>query len=240
MKGLLIGYGEIGKGVSAILTEHHELIIYDKKYENINDPCSVTGAVDIDVLLIAFPYDEHFLSEVLFWKGVARPKATIVFSTVPIGTCTALLACHFPIEAKHPHIERDIRLNNNSWFGGTNEIAIKFMKNAGFKFRIIDDPRHTEFLKLRSTSIYGVNLEFARYSENVARQIGLDYSLITQYDKDYNELVVTRGNPEHQRYVLTAPEGMIGGHCVVPNAKILDSQFPSDFLKMIYNGGEDK
>lgn len=235
MVAVLIGFGEIGQGMYNILSGTHDIAIYDH-YKQIRK--GNLGAADI--LLIAIPWTDEFNAIVDHWRARVDPISVIIFSTVPIGTCKGLGACHFPIEAKHPFIERDIRLNKKCWFGGTDRRAIQFLEEAGLKFRILPDSNHTEFLKLRSTSLYGINLEFARYSACVAKELGLDYEHIIQYDQDHNDLVVERGTPEHIRYILTPPQGMIGGHCVVPNARILDSQFPSLFLKEIYREKKDE
>jgi hypothetical protein len=43
-------------------------------------------------------------------------------------------------------------------------------------------------------------------------------------------LVEERWTPNHIRPVLNPPVGNIGGHCVVPNAEILNRMFPSALL----------
>ncbi|MDD4931651.1 MAG: hypothetical protein PHG66_05930 [Candidatus Colwellbacteria bacterium] len=240
MRALLIGFGEIGEGVHSILSNYHEIAIYDK-----NKAIEPAFKDNVEVLLVAIPWfpghydieamaaaenEPGFIDTIKAWQEEINPKATIVFSTVPIGTCKYLGAVHFPIEAKHPHIKRDLLLNRNCFMGGHNQIAEEFMQQAEFKFQVLDKPEHTEFLKLRSTAIYGVNLEFARYCGKIAKELDLDYDNVIDYDKAYNILVMERGTYEHVRYVLTPPEGMIGGHCVVPNAEILNRAYPSPFL----------
>lgn len=245
MKALLLGYGEIGKGMYEVLSKVHEVAIHDPAKGFVVNPLPQWSR---DILLVAFPFkdEKSFYRDVYFYQEMVTPRVTIVFSTVPIGTCHNLTiwgpieACHFPIEAKHPYISRDILLNQHHWLGGDNEDAKAFLSEAGLKFRVLENPSHTEFLKLRSTALYGINIEFARYSDEVAREINLDYSVIRDYDRFHNELVVKRGTPEHTRYLLDPPEGNIGGHCVVPNAKILDGQFPSVLLKEIYREKEKK
>jgi hypothetical protein len=46
---------------------------------------------------------------------------------------------------------------------------------------------------------------------------------MTDFNKTYNAGYVLK--PNVIRPVLYAPSGKIGGHCVVPNAKILISQY---------------
>jgi len=224
MKTLLVGYGEIGSGLYEVLSKKHQIMIYDPDKKKFGGNLQA-----IKILLVAIPYSDNFENNVRQWQKI-NPKATLIFSTVPVGTCSKLKALHFPIEGKHPHIARDLELNRHHFLGGHNEIIETFLLDAGLQFTILDKPEHTEFLKLRSTSYYGVCIEFARYSKRVADQIGLTYSAIKEYDHAYNSLVEKRGTPEHIRPVLDPPEGEIGGHCVRPNAEILNRQFPSALL----------
>lgn len=234
LKALLLGYGEIGKGMYEILSKVHTIQIHDPGKGILKTDDYGSGGI----LLVAFPWSDDFVDIVNFWQTYLHPKATIIFSTVPIGTCSTLNACHFPVEAKHPHIARDVMLNDNCYLGGWDETVHRFLKDAGLRFRALMSPVYTEFLKLRSTAIYGINIEFARYSNEIAQKIGLDYQTIKEYDIAHNALTAKRGTPEHSRYILDAPEGNIGGHCVVPNAKILDEQYPSVLLKEIYKEKE--
>lgn len=230
MKALLAGFGEIGKGMYEIFSKVHEVKIIDFTK---GESAIITK---VDILLIAFPWSTNFDKDVIYYQTTTKATATIIFSTVPIGTCKRLNACHFPVEAKHPHIGRDVMLNKSNFFGLAegNKGALDFLRMSGINYRTLLNTDWTEFLKLRSTAIYGLNIEFARYSHGVANQIGMIYDVIKEYDQAHNELTAERGTPEHSRYILDPPEGQIGGHCVVPNAKILDQQFPSVFLKEIY------
>ncbi len=230
MRALLLGYGEIGSSIYAIFHERHDILIHDvdKGYD-----CA-DNLDNIDVLLVAIPYSENFVSIVREFQEKTQAKGTLVFSTVAIGTCSALNACHFPVEGKHPNIANDMRNNRHHWLGGDNKEVVEFLSITGIPFHQLAKPEYTEFLKLRSTAYYGVCIEFARYCKQVADAIGLGEIYIQQYDEAYNLVVHHRGDARYIRPVLMAPNGMIGGHCVVPNAKILDSQFPSPFLKMIY------
>lgn len=235
MKALLLGFGEIGSSVYSVFSEKHDIVIYDPAKGYSDKPDN-----DVQLLLVAIPYymEGEFEQIVQMWQEKIRPQGTLIFSTVPIGTCTKLNACHFPIEGKHPNIARDIVANQNHWLGGYNAYVIQFLDQSGLKYRHLKQPEHTEFLKLRSTSYYGICIEFARYSKQVADQLDLDQQIIYQYDMGYNVLVQGRGDWRFVRPILSAPEGNLGGHCVTNNSKILDKQFPSEFLKMIYSEKE--
>lgn len=230
MNVTIVGYGEIGKAFEEVLKPTAEVSIYDKMDWEINGTNN-----NVDVLIIAFPYDEFFKSEVWKYKNHFNPKKTVIVSTVPIGTCRELEAIHSPVEGKHPRLADSIR-KGTRWVGGSNAFNVtQLFEEANLEVRQVKESEFTEFLKLRSTSLYGVNIEFARYSKSVANKIDMDFELVKEFDRDYNNLYKELGMSQFQRYILDPPEGKIGGHCVVPNAEILDKQYPHNYLKDIYD-----
>jgi len=228
MKALLVGYGQIGRAVAEVYGIQHDITIYDT---GLKEP-EPDGS--FDVLLVAIPYSQDFVDIVNGYRQRHCARATIIFSTVAIGTTRQILgAVHCPIEGRHPDLAESLQ----QWpvfMGGVNALTELFFKEAFREPVVLECPEWVEFLKLRSTSLYGVNIEFARYTESVCSDLSMDYELVRLWDESYNDLYQELGYPEYQRYILEPPEGDIGGHCVVPNARILDKQYPSPFLKEIY------
>jgi len=165
-----------------------------------------------------------------------KSKHTIIYSTVPIGTCGLLDVTHSPVEGRHPNLEKSIRTMVR-WLGSKNKSELDFFdklfKEKNIKTRLVDSPEFTEFLKLRSTSKYGVNLVWADYEKSVADDLGMDFELLKEFDRNYNELYEKLDEDWAKRYVLDPPGGKINGHCVVPNSILLDKQYPNQMLKMI-------
>lgn len=233
MKCVLAGYGEIGKAVAEVYGGAHEIAIMDGKQGY------VVHRHQTDILLVAIPFNSEFVGVVTEYQKIFNPIATIIFSTVAIGTTEQIPdAVHSPVEGKHPNLAESIRLMPR-WVGGQNETAVEFLELFHPVMRVVRNPKATEALKLMSTSKYGVNIEFARYQKQVSDAVGMDYELVKAFDQDYNELYRELGYPQYQRYILDAPVGNTGGHCVVPNSKILDAKYPSVFLKEIYKDKED-
>lgn len=231
INALIIGYGEIGRGLYSAYSDTHAIDVYDIAFKELPE-----GSYDI--LLIAIPYSDEFVEIVNGYRKEYRPRATIIFSTVPVGTTSCIMgAVHSPVEGKHPMLADSIRLARR-WVGGYNKTVENFFKEAGVKPVFVDRPEYTEFMKLSSTALYGLNIEFARYRKKVCDILGMDFNLVKGFDEDYNELYRELGMPQFQRYILSPPEGNIGGHCVVPNARLLDAQYPSIFLKEIYRDKE--
>ena len=239
-KCILIGYGQIGKAVYGVFSKYHNILIHDpfisKKYV-------VKKGIKADILLVTIPYTDNFITQIKkYQKQFRNIKSTIIFATVAIGTCKKLNATHSPIEGKHPNLIKSLRIGKR-WIGGATEKTLKFFIDAKYKRKDISlfpEASWTEFLKLRSTSLYGLNIEFARYSKIVADKLKISFNAIQEFDKDYNTLYKKLKMPQFSRYILTSPKGNTGGHCIVPNAKILDKQFPSIFLKEVYKNKNKK
>jgi len=229
MKALLIGYGEVGEGISEAWMDYHDIIIHDpdKGFYGIG------AAIDSEVLLVAIPWSDKFTETIDKYKSEFEKSPTvIVFSSVPIGTCRQIPAIHSPIEGDHTNMVRSIQ-SHKRYMGGYSETAYNFFREANCDVVCLGRPEHTEFLKLRSTTIYGVNIEMARYSKAIADELELSYWNIKDYDEEYNRLVRETDRSDKQRYILDAPEGRIGGHCVIPNAKLLQKDYPNELVEYI-------
>ena len=227
---VLVGYGEIGKSVFETFSKFHDIAVHD-----LDKGKDATKKVtNTDILLVAIPFSNDFVDIIKEYQEKFRPGTTIIFSTIPIGTCALLGAVHCPVEGKHPNLAKSIR-ETDKWLGGESECAKTFLTEAGFKVIEVEKPDYTEFLKMQSTTNYGLMIEYARYVGACCDQIGLDYELVKKFNGWYNTLYAdVLVMPGIKRYILDVPTGDIGGHCVVPNAKLLDDIFPSPLLKEIY------
>lgn len=231
MKCILVGTGEVGQAVHEVFSPHHLIDTYDLKDER-------KPVGPYDVLLVAIPWSEAFVDSVNAYRMEWKVRCTIIFSTVAIGTTRRIPgAVHSPVEGKHPQLARSILLMPR-WVGGKNDAALRFFRAAKIEPKIRHKPETTELLKLQSTSNFGLQNEYARYVNAVCVAEGVDYNDVKEWSKDYNLLYERLGFPQYCRSVLYPPEGIQRGHCVVPNARILDKQYPSVFLQEIYRDKE--
>jgi UDP-N-acetyl-D-mannosaminuronate dehydrogenase len=230
MADLVVGYGEIGHAVQEVVCPEAKTVDTNKRNYKV-------GAVN--VMHICFPYTEKFIETV--WDYVARfqPQRIVIWSTVPIGTTRKISskAIHTPVESKHPKLASGIKLMPR-WIGYNDDNSAKFFedyfKKAKLKVKLVKDTRITEALKLLSTTEYGINIVFADYKKRVFDDIGADFELTKEWNRNYNQLYRELGlHNRFQKFVLDAPEGKIGGHCVMPNYKLLNEQYPDDLLKML-------
>lgn len=228
---LVIGMGEVGTALYKVLNRSKVVYARDvKQTDHDND--------QISVLHIAFPYSMDFVNQVRNYIELYSPDLVIVYSSVPIGTCAQIgeNIVHSPIEGKHPSLEDSILISPR-WLGCIDPVAleqaVQFWVVLVSTVRTLASANFTEFLKLRSTSKFGLNLAWADYEKQVADELGMDYSALQNFDIDYNILYQQLNMNQFQRYILAPPEGVIGGHCVVPNAELLNEQYPSPMLDEI-------
>lgn len=212
MKHLIVGYGEVGKALHKVLGEAY--IIDGDKLLSTNE------LKPVDVVHICFPYSKNFKEEVNVYKKLNA--LIIVHSTVPVGTCDELGVTHSPIRGIHPYLEKGIR-TFVKYFGGkeAHKAALIFF-DLGIKTREFKDAKITEALKLWDTTQYGrlIMLEKEIHQWCVDHNVDFEEVYINA-NKDYNEGYVKLGRPDVVRPWLTHMDGPIGGHCVVPNAKLL-------------------
>jgi hypothetical protein len=226
MKAVLIGFGEVGKGIYEAFGKFHEIQVHDPALREFAMPC------DYDIMLVAIPWSDNFIKIVKDYQAMFKPKATINFSTVPIGTSRKIGAAHSPIEGRHDRMAEYL-LNHIRWIGGADKFVLRFFDKIPIQAFPIHRSEMTEFLKLRSLAAYALAIEFERYSGRICELIGDDHLGVKIYDRNYNSLNENMGLFDLQRYILDPPEGRIGGHCVIPGVKLLNSQFPDPLLARI-------
>lgn len=212
MKHLIIGNGEVGKAISNIFN--------CEAIDKIENDCKETY---YNIIHICFPYSDIFEEEVKKYQIIFNPKYTVIHSTVPVGTSRKLNAIHSPIRGIHPNLEEGIR-TFDKFIGGekASEIAEEF-KRAGLKVTLFDNPETTEAMKLFDTEYYRVCIEFAHRVKRYCDKHNLNYSEVYRLANiTYNQGYARLEHPEFIRPVLEPIMKEIGGHCVMPNKKLIE------------------
>jgi hypothetical protein len=229
---LIVGFGEIGKAVKeAICPEALVFDISQPNYDKINGH-------RFEVMHICFPYSDNFVQFAQEYIDRWQPEHIAIWSTLPIGTTKQVSdkAVHSFVEGRHPVLAKSIRLMPR-WVGHNDQAEADFFKDyfesKRLKVRLVNNTDHTEALKLMSTTKYGINLVYTDYVKRIADDLGMDFELTKQLDKDYNQLYKELGMPQFQKFVLDAPNGAIGGHCVRENSILLNQQYPDMLLERI-------
>lgn len=216
-RSVIVGAGEVGNALLEVLFEYQP---------QLHDPTKGLIAFDadyIDYLHICFPYTDTFVEEVKNYQLQFHPKHTIIHSTVPVGTTRQVGATHSPIRGIHPHLQEGIK-TFVKFLGGeeASEVADYFRK-AGLKVMLFDKAETTEAMKLFDTEYYRVCIEFAHKVKKYCTEHDLNFhEVYTLGNLTYNDGYTMLDHPEFVRPVLQPIMLPIGGHCVMPNKKLLE------------------
>lgn len=210
MVHLVVGYGEVGRALGKVLGKH----LYAERRGG------TWKGQKVDVVHICFPNSETFSEQVKQFKNVA--PLIIVHSSVPVGTCDKLGVVHSPIRGVHPNLEEGIRTFVKYFGGKKAEEAGLIFFYLGLNTKIFEKAKTTEALKLWDTTQYGRLIMLEKEIHAYCEKNGLDFDAVyTQANIDYNEGYTRLKMPQVVRPYLKHVEGPIGGHCVLPNAKLL-------------------
>ncbi len=219
MKSIIIGSeGEVGMALFNVLTEQYDLFIVDKKRpDNLKEN-------EFDIMHICIGYSEDFISIIKEYKARFNPVYTVIHSTVPVGTCRQIGTdvIHSPIRGLHPNLEGGIR-TFPKFLGGEQASGVAdYFRRVGLKVILFDKPETTEALKLFDTEYYKTCIEFTQRVKMFCDKHNLNFSEVyTIPNQTYNEGYTKLGMPEVVRPVLQPIMKEIGGHCLVPNSKLI-------------------
>jgi len=216
MKTLIIGKGEIGTALYNILKEVYFTEIRGRENLDCNP----------EILHICYPYSEDFIKITQKYIQQYQPKFIVIHSTVPIGTTRQLgeNVWHSPIRGIHPQLEKGLKTFTKYVGGKYNYFLDEYFLDAGIQCRFITTPENSEALKLWDTTQYGVMIMLQKEIYKWCKENNVDFNIVytyanQTYNKGYKELDMEYVN----RPILKQIDGKIGGHCVMNNAKLLDS-----------------
>jgi len=234
---LIIGAGEVGTAVFNVLRKHYPTFIRDKED-------GLEGR--FEVLHIAYPPAKGFVQTTKKHAEKYKPRLVIIHSTVPVGTTKKIgtMAVHSPIRGMHSkshhpgtnHMGKQSKVRGDSvyfaktiknfvkYFGGPKaEIAAAYFSEIGVPTRCFNKSETTELAKILDTTYYGWNVIFAKEVKRICDKHSLDFDEVyTIPNQHYNQGYKKHGLRHVVRPVLKHIPGGIGGHCVVPNAYLLD------------------
>lgn len=245
MKCFVVGQGEVGTAVTTLLRIAHDVVVYDSK-----TPGELPDLVAVESLHICIPYvneSQFFDACNLYIAACPNLRCIIVHSTVPVGTCRKLSphACHAPVHGVHPNLVQGLRTFPQYLGRSVHESAaisayaclktahfggfITFPDRSAEPIYRVNNTETTELLKLCCTLQYGWNIIAEKAIHDLCQQYGADYNVVYGWNDYYNVGYERLGKPEVCRPHLRHFDGPIGGHCVVPNAKLLPGPM-SEFL----------
>ena len=232
----ILGVGEIGKSIVQLYNlQETRLHLQDVGMDYL-----FCEDAELDVVHVAIPCTKQ-LDFVVAVKdaitGHGRP-VVIVHSTVPVFTTlmlrtAGLRAVHSPVRGTHPNLSESL-LRFEKLIGSDDLddglAAMNELLSLGIPARLVAGSKTSELAKLLDTTYYGVCIAFHSYAEALCKREDVDFDVVmTQFNESYNE-GYAKEKPQVRRPVLVPPAGEIGGHCVIPNAKLLQEQYGEHYL----------
>ena len=235
-KVLVLGLGEVGKPLYEIILESggYEVYGYDvhsektiHKLDEIKKP--------IDIMHVCFPCvsKDEFIDSVVNYVFLFSPSLVIINSTVPVGTTEEIYAktgvdiAHSPIRGVHVRMKRHLRFWTK-YIGAINERASKkavdHFRKIGLKVKILKSPKETELAKLFETVYRALLIAWWQEMHRISRRFNADILHIADFIADTHKVLGDRP--------VYYPD-FIGGHCLIPNTKLLKECCNSKFLDLI-------
>jgi len=225
----IIGYGEIGQAIK-------KLYPYPVKTKDLKDDIDLTGT---ELMHICIPYGDVFVSNVCDYIGQYTPKTTIIHSTVPPLTTQTVIqktkarVFHSPVVGIHPYLLEGL-LTSTKYIGADTpcDDIVDHFKSLGVSTKVVSS-KTSELAKLLSTSYYGLCIAWHGEMKKMCDKLDVNFEeAVTNWNNNYNTTYKKLCKPNVIRPTLYPPK-KIGGHCVIPNAEILNNLFESPALDLI-------
>ncbi|MBI2644462.1 MAG: hypothetical protein HYW95_03085 [Candidatus Wildermuthbacteria bacterium] len=237
----ILGFGEVGKAIARFY-----------KNPKIKDLKRDDGLEGSTIFHVCIPWNGKFLNIVKEEIEKIKPKLTIIHSTVAPGTTRNLNAMlpkglagtvvHSPIRGDHPYLYRGVKLFLKYIGADDKKIALfaqKHLCGLGMKIKIFYPSATTELGKLFDTTYYGLCIAWHGEMKKICDKEGVDFAeAIQDFNRTYNEGYKKLKKEHVVRPVLYAPNPLIGGHCVIPNVKILKQFYQSKAFDLILEYGQ--
>lgn len=240
----ILGYGDVGKAIADICKEAgYNVYIRDLERDQLPDK-------QIDYLHITIP--EKSASEFIKTSvGVIKefsPKLTIIHSSITPGTTKCihekvnLPMAYSPIIGVHTHLKDSIRNYFPKMVAPADAVskyeAARHLKSMGLKVIMFDNPSDLEAAKLLDLIYYGWNILYCKWTKKFCDDMGLDFNNVyTKYNRIYNQ-GYEKLMPDVVRPVLIPRKGPLGGHCLIPDTKLIHDIYQSELTEYILHQNE--
>ena len=238
-KILIIGLGEVGKPLYKILSENFTNVYgYDSdRSKTIHELKAIPKPIEI--MHIAYPYTGgEFIDSTINYIRSFNPRLVIIHSSIPprttrlIQSKTDSVIAYSPVRGKHPDLKEHLRFWTK-WISAVNqagiELAKRHLEEAGFKVKVAKDPESLELAKLWETIYRAAMIACWQEIHRISKDLGADIKVIAEFIQEVHEVLGDRP--------LYYPD-VIGGHCLIPNTRILAEIVDSDLLSFILKSNE--
>ena len=237
---LLMGNGEVGKAIKQVEEEAENEV-------HVLELNTSPDLNDYDVMHVCIPFSESFKNDVSMAAVRYAPKLVIINSTVPAGTTDEIKkminnanfnipVVHSFVRGIHPDLYEGIK-TFVKYVGGTQDdcnLASAYWTSLKIESRRIGSAEECEVAKIFSTTYYSWNILFAKQVDRICKKNGWNFNNVyTEPNLTYNDGYIELYKPEVVRPVLTAPKGILGGHCCAPNFELLPESKLKEFCKIL-------
>lgn len=230
-KVIVVGLGEVGKPLLSLISSGYDAVGVDLS--------PVPAAGPVDVLHVCYPFQiKNFISETARYIDVYKPALTIINSTVAVGTTRAIAertsraVVNSPVRGKHARMFED--LSHYTKFIGAidpsaGKQAAEHFERVGLRTKVLSSPEASELAKLTETTYFGLLIAWAQEIERYCDHFGSDFQEVASFYDEVKFFPSVKYFP-----------GIIGGHCVMPNIRILNKCKRSAILEAIQASNEMK
>jgi UDP-N-acetyl-D-mannosaminuronate dehydrogenase len=234
----ILGYGEVGSSLKGLYDLKNIKTVVKDKEDQIKFCC-------LEVLNICIPFSKDFTKIVIEEIKQSNAQLTIIHSTVPIGTTSSIhkelnsrcCIVHSPVRGNHPNLTKSLQTfvkYIGSPIPKALSLATTHLRKLDISVSSCNTFEKTEAAKLLCTTYYGLCIAWHNEIKNVCEQFDVDIDFIKDWNLTYNEGYTSLGQEQFNRPILNPPENhKIGGHCVMPNAEMLDTVISSALIKEI-------
>jgi UDP-N-acetyl-D-mannosaminuronate dehydrogenase len=248
-KVLVVGLGEIGHALFALLKKEDSFTVYGLDSDEAK--MRATGQAkrklpnEVDTMHVCLPckIQEKFVDTVAKYAKQFKPKLLIINSTVPPGTTKKIyeqyncLVAHSPVRGVHKN-PKYMEWELKRWIkyvGGVNtkatDAARKHFEKIGLKVKTLKSCAETELAKLFETTYRAWMIACFQEMHRMSRHFNCDFDEAVDFLEDTHRLRLDRP--------VMFP-GFIGGHCLIPNTELLLNAYDSEFLRLILTSNEKR
>ena len=246
---LVIGLGEIGHTLFELLKENDSFAVYGLDLNKTKmgaarqDQNKLPKKIDTIHICIPCKNQDNFLATVTSYVKQFKPTLLIINSTIPPGTtkkthqsCSCLVA-HSPVRGVHEspkHMKWEMK-RWTKYVGGANaeaaEATCQHFEKMGLKVKTLKSCVETELAKLFETTYRAWMIACFQEMHRISRHFKGDFDEAVDFLEDTHRLRLDRP--------IMFP-GFIGGHCLIPNIKLLLNVYNSEFLQLILKSNEKR
>ena len=229
-KDVVAGLGEIGLPICKIISRNFPVYGYDTDKKLIPNNPKKFENYPVRFLHICIPYSKFFLPNVLKLNKKFLPESIVIHSTIKPKTTQNLQKklsipiIYSPIRGVHKRMTLDLK-RYTKFFALENKTKnsalisknyVNLMKKCGIKTKRLSNPITLELSKIIcDTSYYGWLINYAQMSRMIAEKHGVNYDEMWSFSEEIHKFLGNRPKMF---------PGFIGGHCVIPNLKLIDER----------------